>query len=137
MSTGIRMTKKNRLAILTRAREILSNPYNWAVGQLRTRQYDAEGNASYRYCALGAIEQAAYDLGLAEKNDYAFRSSTHGVPPLGYALGAEIGLEQFAYNTRRINVANVNDGMGYKPTLLLLDEFITETKKPTPRVKPI
>ena len=134
MPTGIRMTKKNRLAILTRAREILSNPYNWASGVLRKEGWDSKGNLSYRYCALGAVEQAAYDLGLAEEDYRAFRG---GGAAMGYRLGNEIGLEEYAIKTRRMNVPNVNDTLGWEPTLLLLDEFIAETKKPTPRVKPI
>jgi len=132
MPTGIRMTKKNRLAILTRAREILSNPHNWAHGMLRKESHHPAPH--FRYCALGAIEQAAYDLGLAEKGDQAFRG---GGAAIGYKLGQEIGLEAYAVKTRGMQVPHVNDRMGYEPTLLLLDEFITETKRPTPRVKPI
>ena len=69
MPTGIRMTKRNKLRIVKRARKILSHPYNWTSGMLRKGSSYDEGG--YRYCVLGACERAAYDLGLAVANSLA------------------------------------------------------------------
>lgn len=125
------MTKKNRLAILTRAREILSEPKNWTRGALRRKKRDG-----YGYCVLGACEQAAYDLGLAEPQKTAFRTAQNRsdvFEGIGYSLGHELSLQAFSRETRRDAVTTVNDYDGYKAIVQLLDEYILEVKAGRPR----
>lgn len=125
MPTGIRMTKRNKLRIVKRARKILSDPYSWTVGALRKKTNYGEGDPQWRYCALGACERAAYDLGLAEERTGSFGP---GSEALGYQLSHELGLHQFSVERLKRSVPEVNDGIGYTTTVKLLDEFICETE---------
>lgn len=123
--TGLRLTKKNQLALLKRAREILSSPTRWTKGRLRERSY--YGSREPQYCLLGALEQAVYDTGLAKESEKAFQSYTgeDGIyyDPIGYRLSPELGLQDFALKRHGLGAYQVNDELGYERTLALLDDF--------------
>lgn len=127
--TGIRMTKKNRVAILSRAREIISDKKNWTRRKLRRREGDR-----YRYCLLGACEQAAYDLGLAEPGKMSFAERlADSQDPFGYLLGVDISIQDFSLITTGKPAQAVNDQDGYEAAVKLVDDYIAELKKPTPK----
>jgi len=123
VKTGIPMTKENILGILGRARAILSNPDNWGTADLRRSNVSGKT----QYCVLGAIEQAAYDLGLKTPGPAAFKGMSDDFS--GYALGEEISL--YEYSKKKYNGLNpfqVNDTRGYEKTLELLDGYIDEVQ---------
>lgn len=128
--TGIKMTKKNRLAILTRAREIISDPKRWTRGALRRKI-----KGQYRYCLLGACEQAAYELGFAEPGKGAFGEYSDDGHEIGfaYALGGDVSIEEYARRTRHMSPHSVNDRKGHPGAVQLVDDYIKELKKPTPK----
>ena len=120
--TGIKMTKKNRLAILERARALIADKKRWTKGRLRRKT-----SGVYQYCVLGACEQAAYDLGLAEPGATAFLERDCG--GLGYILGLDLSLQAYSRETRDLAAYEVNDAQGHEGALSLLDEYIGEVKK--------
>lgn len=122
MQTKIKMTKKNRLAILRRAREIITDPKNWTQGRLRRRVKPGD----YRYCLLGACEQAAYDLELANPKDEKIFNEDEG---LGYRLGRDLSLSTYSMETRKRSAHGVNDSDGHQGALSLLDDYIAEVRK--------
>lgn len=142
--SGIPMTQENRLMILRRAREIISDVRNWNTGSLRIDVLEPDGTARPTYCVLGAIEQAAYDTQLAtEQPDNSFDDSywnendPHSAP-LGYLLGSDLSLDTFAgetygYTERTIrglrSAFGVNDELGYETTLEMLDRYIVEVEQ--------
>ena len=120
--TSVKMTKKNRLAILKAARKIISDPKRWTTGKLRRRI-----KGEYKYCLLGAVEQATYDLGLAEPGPKAFvERESQG---LGYKLSGDLSLETYSFETRHASPYSVNDLTGREGALSLLDDYITEVQK--------
>lgn len=126
--TGIKMTKKNRLAILTRAREIISDRKRWTKGRLRRKV-----RGEYRYCLLGACEQAVYDLGLAEPGKDAFSEPNVGIGyniTFGYEIGDEVSIRDYSLRTKGISPDWVNDLFGHEGALDLLDGYIDELKRP-------
>lgn len=124
--TGIKMTKKNRLAILKGARKILSNKKNWTTRALRKRKPTADDG--YGYCLLGACERAAYDLELVEPGKDAFKNGYEQVG-LGYPIGRELSLYAFSVEKHRMSPDGVNDLKGYDATMALLDDYIKEVQK--------
>lgn len=126
--TGIKMTKKNKLAIVRRAREIISDPKRWTKRRLR-RKVQGE----YRYCLLGACEQAVYDLGLAEPGEKAFAESKlpfYDCSTFGYQIGLDVSIQKYSLHKEGMSADNINDIGGHKAALELLDGYITELKKP-------
>lgn len=122
--TGIKMTKKNRLAILKRARAIITPKSRWTKGRLRRKTSDGE----FKYCLLGACEQAAYELDLAEKPERgAF--SEHSNRGLGYALGNDLSLWSYSREKYCAAPYTLNDTWGHEGALRLLDEYIDEVEK--------
>jgi hypothetical protein len=127
--TQVKMTKKNRLAILQRARDLIADKKYWTHGRLRRK---IAGTQQYRYCLLGACEQAVYDLNLAEPNKKAFSEEiAEGGEELGlgYLIGKDISLYAYSQETRRADPWNVNDREGHQGALDLLDGYIGEVKK--------
>lgn len=130
--SGIPMTPENRLGILRRAREILSKRTRWTGCALRQGQGDEAS-----YCVLGACEQAAYDLGLAEVGIYPFQSDDDGNEALGYRLGIDLSIDAYArekYGIADYRAYDVNDTLGYEAVMNLLDEYIAkcEAGQPNP-----
>lgn len=115
------IARNMKLSLLRRAREILSDRDSW--GTRRLRQEGPGGKV--QYCALGALEQAAYDLGFAEPGEDAFDGSNG----IAYNLGSQLSLEAYAERTFRTNVWRVNDGRGYESTLLMFDGYIKEVEE--------
>jgi hypothetical protein len=119
--TGIPMTKNNRLNILRRAREIISDPRRWASKTLR----DYDGTQE-RFCVIGACEQAAYDLGLAQAGPDAFLGREDGTALNGYDLGEDLALTEYSRRQYGDVPWAVNDRRGHESTIELLDRFIAE-----------
>lgn len=113
--TKVEMTPQNRLNILVRAREILSDKENWTTGLLRRR-------STGQYCLLGACEQAVYDLGLAKQQADAFEGYEDSFD--AFALGRDLSLYTYAQEKYGASPDSVNDRQGYEPTMKLLDEYI-------------
>lgn len=128
--TGIKLTKKNRVAILARAREIISDKKRWTTKKLRRKRGD-----QYQYCLLGACEQAAYDLGIIEPTGKAFREQIKGTltkpaeEGLGYRLGMDLSLYEYSKETRQAAPFRVNDDYGHEAAVKLLDDYLAEVKK--------
>lgn len=126
-SSGIPMTRNNKLTILQRAREILSVRSSWTQNRL----YGVV-NGVPQYCLLGAIEQAAYDTGLAQPlhpfDSYSEEDEDGEIilerEELGYRLGPDLRLEEYAIKQFGQAPVSVNDQQGYEKTLQLLDEYI-------------
>ncbi len=108
-----------KLSLLRRAREIISDRDRWTQQYLRT-----EKDGKERFCVLGAIEKAAYDLGLAEPPDRPF----DGAGSLGYQLGDDLSLETYAAERYECAAWSVNDSLGYETTLEMLDGYIGEVE---------
>lgn len=125
-NTGIKMTKKNRLAILKGAQKILSNERNWTTRALRRREPTADDG--YGYCLLGACEKAAYDLGLAEPSGTAFRTGEKQAG-LGYRLGLELSLTTYSRELHGTSPDGVNDHYGYNAVMELLAGYIMEVQE--------
>lgn len=127
--SGIPMTPENRIGILKRAREILSSPVRWTKSSLQS-----DGPQGPQYCVLGACEQAAYDLGLAERT-HPFRGEDD-VEALGYRLGNDLSLNSYArwkYRHVYFTAYDVNDTLGYDATIQMLDGYIEECEAGAPR----
>jgi hypothetical protein len=118
MSLSIPMTRNNRVNILRRAREIISDRTRWTSGALRK---GIGFNDSF--CLLGACEQAVYDLGLAKRDSTAFMAKKGQIN--AYELGRQLQLTEFSKKTRGGKKPDlVNDEDGYEATLRLLDDYL-------------
>ncbi len=131
LKSGIAMARNVRLEILRRTREILSDKDNWTTSYLRYK--DDHGKA--RYCLVGAMERAAYDLGIAkEQEGNSFDDSEwldDGEGPLGYRLANDISIDTYVsetYRGRYEKAFNVNDAEGYEAAMQLLDSYIVEVE---------
>ena len=123
--SGIPMARNVRLSILKRAREILSDVSNWTTQELREI---IDGKP--KYCVLGAIERAAYDLGYAKETDGRPFQSYEGGEPLAYRLGDDLSLNTYAAERYgQTNAWNVNDNEGYETTMDMLDTYIVEVEE--------
>lgn len=112
-----------RLEILRRAREILSDSSNWTTKHLR--RFGPDG--APRYCVLGAIEQASYDVGYATETAQSFRDGDQDKG--GYLLGNELSLDTYARERYDRTPWSVNDSFGYEATMRMLDEYIVEVEE--------
>jgi len=125
MSFAPELTKKeNRLAILRRAREILSSPLNWTTNDLRKKT----PGGGYQYCVLGALERAAYDLRLANEGPAAFAGSEESDNLNGYKIGEAVSLYDYSYAEYDRKPYGVNDTLGYEETLKMLDGYIDKVQ---------
>lgn len=127
--SGIPMARNVRLSILKRAREILSDVSSWTTEELRVI---IDGKP--KYCVLGAIEQAAYDLNYADASAGSlarpFVDAGDGQGPLAYRLGDDLSLNTFAQEEYgEPNAYNVNDNRGYDTTMRMLDRYIVEVEE--------
>jgi hypothetical protein len=112
-----------RLAILKRAREILSVKERWGKTHLRR---NTGPNGAPQYCVLGACEQAFYDLGY--KHTPGVLPFTEDMQGLGYVLGKELSLSAYARERYGMAPWRVNDRLGYEKTVEMLDEYIEEVE---------
>lgn len=122
---GIPMTKENRLNILTRAYEILSNPTNWTTRKLRTGSEEY----GYSYCMLGACEQAVYDLGLAVETEASFDKVPSEVPVDAYNLGTGLSLEKYVRDRYGYGPVTINDADGYRTVMEAMHDYIEQVKE--------
>lgn len=125
--SGISMARNVRLEILRRTREILSDPQNWTKSVLRMR--DSDGRQ--RYCLVGAMERAAYDLKYADENEAdSFDDSDwmdDGGGPLGYRIANEISIDTYANEQYSVERAfTYNDHHEHDEVLGFLDSYIAE-----------
>lgn len=121
--TNIPMTKENKLGILTRAREIITDPDRWNRGRLKSR-------AGEQFCVLGACERAAYDLGLAIETSNSFgRGPYDSVPVDAYDLGRDLSLYRYSVDTYGSSPDWVNDNLGHEQTLEMLDRYIAVVER--------
>lgn len=127
---NVPMTKNNRINIVQRAREILSDRKHWTSGKLR-KQSISGGYDGFQYCLLGACELALYELGLSNKIGAGFGGAQNGEANTidAYVLGRELGLADYSqqkFNDRTPD--DVNDRLGYDKVLELLDGFLAQEK---------
>lgn len=115
VSTVVRLTKKEKIEILRRAKALLRRRNGWTKGTLRRvyRNVD-EGVETYAYCVLGACQQAAIDKGVLRPDSPWW--NTEAVYPLARRLGI----------TRPGAAVRLNDSSKTKKAdvILLLDEQI-------------
>jgi hypothetical protein len=123
--SGISWTKKNKLAVLRRARKLITSPENWTTGKLRRKNRHED---HFRYCVLGAIEKAVYDEGLAPEKAKSFADGASAPSTSGYKVGDEISL--FKFTKARYDSAPdaLNDRRGHEFVLEMLDGYIEEVK---------
>lgn len=113
-----------RLEILRRAREIIGVKENWTTKYLRKME-----NGAPRYCVLGAIEQAAYDVGYIDPTKVGRKFADGNENTGGYLLGKELSLNEFARERHGSAPWQVNDRLGYETTLKMLDDYIVEIEE--------
>lgn len=120
----IQWNKTKRLAVVRRARKILSDKDRWTKQRLRVKRRNVEP----RYCVLGAIEQATYELGYAEPTGRAFRED-ESRPNSGYMLGRQMSLSEFSKRKYGMLPFSVNDTLGWEAVLELLDDYESYLKE--------
>lgn len=128
--SGISMARNVRLEILKRTRQILSVKDNWTQSYLRYRT----DTGRYKYCLVGAMERAAYDLGYAKEDPgNRFDESDwqgDGGGPLGYRLASDVSIDTYANEQYGVTAAfNYNDQNEYEQVMRMLDEYIEEVEQ--------
>jgi hypothetical protein len=111
------MSKSLHHQVVTRAREIITDPHHWIRGAFAiAKDYspiDPTDERAYRFCAVGALRRAAHEIARGEQ-----RLADH----------VELALEDFIHrhhpefddDLERLN--DVNDG--HANVLKVFDEFV-------------
>jgi hypothetical protein len=111
------MSKSLHHQVVTRAREIITDPHHWIAGEIaRARDYspvDPMDSQAYRFCAVGALRRAAHEIAQGDK-----RLADH----------VQLALEDFIHRHHPElddDLEYLNDGgNGHASVLKLFHEFV-------------
>jgi hypothetical protein len=111
------MSKSLHQVVVSKAREIVADPDRWIQGELARRRDDSSAEPTdplaYRFCAVGAIQHAAYQTAPRHRN-----------------LGSDAltAVEQFMhahYPEVEDNLEDLNDAQRQAVVLKVFDDFLS------------
>lgn len=110
-----KLSKKRKLEILSRTKELVTQPYSWVKGKYHGTRTDKDGNVIETFCLMGAAEIAFKEITRNKKVNYSLLQEELSLKALAKAKGFPF-VEDF--NDRR--------GVKKKDILDLIDERIAQ-----------